>query len=237
MRIIPLTLFLLSCVVYSVFSLDLRGQLVWNEVCPNLGTLGQAKVVLDNGRLYGGVTRDGSFSIPNVSPGTYILQVIAHDHAFDRLRIDVLEGDDSLPEVRPYIPGTPLSPASKVLLPYPISLSPRVKYDYFIARESFNLIGMFQNPMMMIMLLTGVMMLAMPYLMKNMDPDLLQEVKDRQARIGNIQSSLQSGDLKSGFSAIMANLEDHKNAAAASSGSKPTSSSNVKNRGGKNKKR
>ena len=76
-----------------------------------------------------------------------------------------MQDEESTPIVRPYIPGTPLSPPSNVKLTYPISLSARAKYDYYVPKESFNLIGMFQNPMMMIMLFTGVMVLAMPYLM------------------------------------------------------------------------
>lgn len=32
-----------------------------------------------------------------------------------------------------------------------------------------------------------------------MDPEMLQEFKERQAKITSIQSSLQSGDLKSGY--------------------------------------
>jgi hypothetical protein len=47
-------------------------------------------------------------------------------------------------------------------------LTPRHKNRYFSPRESFNLLGMFQSPMMMIMALTGVMMLAMPYIMVNL---------------------------------------------------------------------
>lgn len=72
---------------------------------------------------------------------------------------------DSLPEVRPYTPGTPLSPASSVALPYPIILSATHKLDYYTQQQAFNLIGMFQNPMMMMMLLGGGLVFAMPYLM------------------------------------------------------------------------
>jgi len=234
---IPLTLLALASCWLSTTAFDLKGRIQWNDLCPGIGDLGQAKVVLDNGIAHGGVTRDGGFVIPDVTPGTYILSVQAHDYAFDGVRVDVLD-TDSLPEIRPYISGTPLSPPSPVSLPYPISLAARAKYEYFVDRESFNLLAMFKNPMMMIMVFTGVMMLAMPYLMKNMDPEVLQDFKERQARVGAIQSSLLSGDLKSGLNAIMDNAEDHKNAQAvtASSTAKPQSSSSVKNRG-KNKKR
>jgi hypothetical protein len=79
------------------------------------------------------------------------------------LRIDVAP-TDPVPEIRPYILGTPFNPASTISLPYPITLVPRSKNVYFVPRESFNLIGMFQNPMMLLMVLTGVMVFAMPYI-------------------------------------------------------------------------
>ena len=78
--------------------------------------------------------------------------------------MDVLE-TDSLPEIRPYIPGTSLSPASTVTLPYPIVLSAAAKLDFYAAHEAFNLVGMFKNPMMMMMLVGGGLVFAMPYIM------------------------------------------------------------------------
>ncbi|KAJ8495881.1 hypothetical protein ONZ51_g1494 [Trametes cubensis] len=232
---IPLTLFALaSACASAALALDLKGRVQWTPQCPSLQELGQAKVVLDDGKLRGGVTRDGSFVIPDVPAGTYILSVIAHDYQFEPMRIDVFESD-SLPEVRPYFPGTPLSPAAPATLPYPIMLSARAKNDYFVPRESFNVLAMFKNPMMMMMLGAGVLVLLMPTLMKNMDPEVLEDFKERQAKMANIQSSLQSGDLASGFSQLLAAGDEPK--AAASGSSKGASSGGAKQRGGKNKRR
>jgi hypothetical protein len=80
------------------------------------------------------------------------------------LRIDI-NPTDPLPEVHPYVLGTPFNPVSPIILPYPITLIARSKNSYFVPRESFNVVGMFQNPMMLIMVFTGVMMFAMPYIM------------------------------------------------------------------------
>lgn len=79
-----------------------------------------------------------------------------------QLRLDV---KNSTSEVRPYVPGTPLNPPSPVLLPYPVVLIPREKSVYFVPPETFNLIAMMSNPMMLLMVLGGGMMLATPYLM------------------------------------------------------------------------
>ena len=81
-----------------------------------------------------------------------------------KLRIDVLPSE-AVPEVRPYLPGTPLSPPSPVLLAYPIILTARQKANYFVEPESFNLLGMLRNPMVLMMVVTGALVMGMPYLM------------------------------------------------------------------------
>lgn len=77
--------------------------------------------------------------------------------------------------------GTPLMSTTSVYLRYPIVLTPRHKNSYFKPRDSFNLLGMFQNPMMMIMVLTGLMMFGMPYIMVT----LLSPIDVPCSRIGS----------------------------------------------------
>jgi len=200
---------LLSCVALA-FALDITGKVSWSDICPDAASLGQAKVSLNDGVFSSGVTHDGRFIIPDVLDGTYILSLISHDHSFDQLRIDV---NNSTLEVRPYVLGTPLKPPSSVLLPYPIVLTPREKSVYFVPPEAFNLVAMMSNPMMLLMVFGGGMMLAMPYLMKNLDPETVEEVREQQ---GKINGALQSGDLKTGISAIMATGDEHDSPAVLS---------------------
>jgi hypothetical protein len=198
---ITLFLQLLSCVALA-FALDIKGKISWNDVCPNAKTLGYAKASLDEGVFKGGIVVDGEFTIPDVPEGTYLLSIISHDFSFDQLRIDVTNSS-SFPEIRPYVAGTPMDPPSSILLSYPIVLSAKEKYDYFIPPESFNLAGMLSNPMMLLMVGGAVMMFAMPYLIKNMDPEALEEFKGQQAKMGSIQNAFQSGNIKAGISSIM----------------------------------
>lgn len=190
-----------------IFALELHGYIQWNNLCPNYEALESAKVLLDGGKMSGRVTRNGNFSISNVPPGTYVLSVLSHDYSFDHVRIDV-SPSEPLPEVRPYIFGTPLLTTTAFILPYPIMLIPRHKNRYFSPRESFNLLGMFQSPMMMIMALTGVMMLAMPYIMKQLDPETLDGLKG-QGKAASIEKSIQSGDPR-GLSALLSAGEEAK---------------------------
>ncbi|KAI5118631.1 hypothetical protein M0805_006998 [Coniferiporia weirii] len=186
---------------------NLEGRVAWNEVCPSYAELGHSKVVLDDGRYAGGIWQDGSFSIPDIDEGSYVLSVISHDYTFDNLRVDVYPTGEALPTARPYIPGTPHNPPSSVSLRYPVVLAPRQKADYFIERQSFDVLGMLRNPMVLMMLVMGVLMLGMPYIMKNLDPEMMKEVNGRQARYSNIQNAVQTGDFRGGISALLAETE------------------------------
>lgn len=116
-----------------------------------------------------------------------MLSVLAPQHQFDtvsrfkafvkcifwlsdfQLRVDVL-ADSNIPEIRPYIPGTPLEPPAAVKLPYPIELQPRRHVSFFVPIESFNLMGMFQNPMMLLMGVTAIIAIGAPYLLVRVYP-------------------------------------------------------------------
>ncbi|ELU41604.1 chromatin remodeling complex protein [Rhizoctonia solani AG-1 IA] len=81
---------------------------------------------------------------PGVADGAYILSVLAPDHAFDFVRIDV---DNNTVSAHPHVLGTPFElSVTGPTLSYPLTLSPRSKNVYFVPREGFNLAGMFQNP-------------------------------------------------------------------------------------------
>jgi hypothetical protein len=77
-------------------------------------------------------------------------------------RIDINQSSVSPVEVRPYILGIP---PSNVLRPYPLSITAKGKYVYFLPRETFNLGGMLSSPMMLAMIACGALVLAMPYIM------------------------------------------------------------------------
>ncbi|KAH9025863.1 hypothetical protein EDB85DRAFT_208761 [Lactarius pseudohatsudake] len=181
------------------FAAEISGFVQWNEHCADAIQLGHAKVVLDNSVASGSISRNGNFIIPDVAAGTYVASVVSHDHVFDKLRIDVPPEHDSPPEVSPYTIGTPLNPRSPIKLPYPIKFVPRQRKSYFVPLQSFNVVQMFQNPMMLITVFGGLMMLAMPYVTKNLDPALLQEAQQSQAKF---TTALQSGDLQSGITAL-----------------------------------
>ncbi|KAG8771702.1 hypothetical protein FRC15_003256 [Serendipita sp. 397] len=59
---------------------------------------------------------------------------------------------------------------------------------------------MLQSPMVLMMGITGLLVLAVPYLMKNMDPETLKEFQDQQQKMTKMQSNM---DLSSGLSNLL----------------------------------
>ncbi|KAF8707430.1 hypothetical protein RHS03_04343, partial [Rhizoctonia solani] len=133
-----------SCMT-SVWCANVEGKIEWNSICSGINELKPNTVVVLDGGLYsGGVRRSGEFTISGVADGAYILSVLAPDHAFDFVRIDV---DNNTVSAHPHVLGTPFElSVTGPTLSYPLTLSPRSKNVYFVPREGFNLAGMFQNP-------------------------------------------------------------------------------------------
>jgi len=102
---------------------------------------------------------------------------------------------DRTPLVYPYIPGTPLLPKPNVTYAHPFAVLAKRRNNYFVPAESFNVLGMFKSPMMLLMLGSGIMMFAMPWLMSNMDPEAVEDAKKMQAKIFGAQAAIQNGDL------------------------------------------
>ncbi|KAF8523147.1 hypothetical protein BU17DRAFT_64040 [Hysterangium stoloniferum] len=215
-----LSCFLIFSFALLVDGLDLNGVIQWNDICRGYRDIQGAKVILDNGRLSGSVRRNGGFTmqvasfsdISDVHSGVFVLSVISHDFLFDQvgsiqsssrkdasaplLRVDVSDAEHNV-SVRAFSPGTPLAAAPVASIGYPIVLAARARNAYFVEREAFNPLAMFQSPMMLMMLATGVMLFATPYLMANMDKDTLDEVKQKQGELLAAQSSISNMDISS----------------------------------------
>ncbi|KAK4684565.1 ER membrane protein complex subunit 7, partial [Tremellales sp. Uapishka_1] len=75
-------------------------------------------------------------------------------------------------------------------LPYPLKLSAFQKDDYFTQANGMNILGMLKNPMVLMMLFSGVLMWGMPKLIANMemDEETVAEVAQTRKRVANMQN-------------------------------------------------
>ncbi|KAG8936622.1 hypothetical protein FRC03_012416 [Tulasnella sp. 419] len=206
-------------------ALDVVGTIAWNDICRDVNVLKPAHVVLDSGRWKANVLRSGNFTIRDVEPGSYVLEVQARDHFFDQLRVDIVPSDpvpttttlapSATPsiltpsynvEARPIIPGTPhdIRPLP-ARVQYPLVLTPRAKKIYITPKQDFSIVAMFKsNPMMLMMLGSVGFMLLMPKLLSSMDPEDRKEFLERQNKMMSMQTSMKDSlDISSGFSKLL----------------------------------
>jgi len=87
--------------------------------------------------------------------------------------------------------------AGKQVLPHPLLLTAHAKYEYFEPRMGFSLLGLLKNPMLLMMLFSGVLMFLMPKMMENLDPEQKEQMQ-RQMEMQSDPSKMFShlwGDL------------------------------------------
>src|ERR1700749_1903449 len=80
-----------------------------------------------------------------------------------QVAVQVSADGHNVSRVLPYIPGAIVS-SDLPQLPYPIKLSAMSRNNYFIPRETFSILTMFGNPMMLMMGVGAVLIFAVPYL-------------------------------------------------------------------------
>ncbi|KIO22975.1 hypothetical protein M407DRAFT_114291 [Tulasnella calospora MUT 4182] len=116
-----LTTFLLLLLVSVVSAVDVHGSVEFNKVCLDIKALKPTRVTLDWGTYSAHVWRDGRFVLRNVEPGSYVLNVLARDHVFDQLRVDVIPKEQ--PEAKTDTPqtATGITSAAPSVTPGPLA--------------------------------------------------------------------------------------------------------------------
>lgn len=209
-------------------STEIKGRLR----LPNDQPIDTTLLTLNNGEYNTYTKPDGSFIFYNVRTGVHLLDVQSTTYMFSHVKIqlketdattETLEGNGSGLEMKciqyPYVG------ASKHAIPHPIILTAHATYNYFQPRPGFSIFNLLKNPMVLMMLFSVFLMVAMPTMMENLDPEQKEQMQ-RQMEMQQDPSKMLSqlwGDISGGGDVAGAN----------SSGN---SSTKMKN-GGKNTRR
>jgi hypothetical protein len=131
-------------------------------------------VATGNGGQYFTFPRvDGSFTIYEIPPGAYVLEVISTEYVFPLIRVDVSGKYNGKVKVRP---ANQLS----TFLPYPISLKPLQQATFFEQREPFHMLMLFTNPMFLMIGFSLIMTILLPKMMASIDPEAMKELQNEQ---------------------------------------------------------
>ncbi|OCK79421.1 hypothetical protein K432DRAFT_299897 [Lepidopterella palustris CBS 459.81] len=164
------------------------------------------------------LSRSNTFVFDNVTQGSWLAVVHSHDFAFEMLRVDVTaEGDGKGGEVekveawqsflgnewdnRGEVRGMGVvgmgSGGGVVVEVRAVGVK-----EFYQARGGFSPLSFLKNPMILMALFSLVLIVGMPYLIENMDPETKAEFEEIQKKspltgAGNPASQLQNFDFAS----------------------------------------
>ena len=152
-------------------------------------------------------TSDGNFTIHDIKPGVYIIDIISPIHHFSQVKclykpINKSESilDDTAIARKPdfscieyYYPGATKRTIDESNL---LVLTVLASYEYFETKRGFSLLSILKNPMVLMMILTGGIMYMLPKMMEGMDPEeraMMQKQIQMQQNPTQMMSNLFSG--------------------------------------------
>ncbi|KAM5342930.1 hypothetical protein ACJ41O_013896 [Fusarium nematophilum] len=136
------------------------------------------------------LSSSNTFVFRNVTPGSYLADVHCQTDAFHPLRIDVVEAVDAAEQevVRAWetFRGNDWGNKGEVV---PVREGSKGRgfevralggKNYFMERPTFSVFSILKNPMILMALVSLVMLVGMPKLMENMDPEMRAEFEAHQ---------------------------------------------------------
>ncbi|XP_046423782.1 ER membrane protein complex subunit 7 homolog isoform X1 [Neodiprion pinetum] len=121
-------------------------------------------VMANGGEHLGYLREDGSFTISNVPSGSYIIEVVNPNYAYEPVRVEInSKGKFRARKVN-------LIQTSQVIqVPYPLKMRPFAPFRYFQLREQWRVTDFLFNPMVLMMILPLLLIMVLPKIMN--DPE------------------------------------------------------------------
>ncbi|GAV08087.1 hypothetical protein RvY_17832 [Ramazzottius varieornatus] len=133
----------------------------------------RTKIALDGGEYFGFLNEDReSFTVYGVPPGSYLVEVYHPEFLFEAARVDI----SSKGKIRARRDGSE-GGAGQNQLAYPLRLKLQRKATYFQAKEAMRITDMLMNPMVLMMVLPLLVMIGIPKLLSQVDPEASREMQ------------------------------------------------------------
>ncbi|KAK5159159.1 hypothetical protein LTR04_005015, partial [Oleoguttula sp. CCFEE 6159] len=144
------------------------------------------------------LSRANTFVFEGLGQGSYLLQVHARDFVFAPLRVDVAEGEgeggketvDVFQTFRGHewsnkgvrLGGSSSAAEGGDADAVVVDVRPAAGREFYQQRGGFELLSFFKNPMILMALFSLVLIVGMPYMMENMDPETRAEFDEMQKK-------------------------------------------------------
>ncbi|GAN07726.1 secreted salivary protein [Mucor ambiguus] len=186
--------YITSLFVAIASALNIQGKIIPNAVLEDVSKIDSSttRIVLNGAQYTAHIQSNGEFNIPHVQPGSYLLEVQSIEHVYPKIRVDISEEN----QVQAAYTGLGIDWNQRgYSVVYPLEIQAKAEAEYFMQRQGFNIMGMFKNPMMLMMGFSAIMMFFMPKMMKslqNMDPEAANEISKSQADAQKMLSDMPS---------------------------------------------
>ncbi|KAK4511288.1 uncharacterized protein ATC70_012503 [Mucor velutinosus] len=186
--------YITSLLVAIASALNIQGKIIPNTVLEDVSKIDSSttRIVLNGAQYTAHIQSNGEFNIPHVQPGSYLLEVQSIEHVYPKIRVDINEEN----QVQAAYTGLGIDWNQRgYSVVYPLEIQAKAEAEYFMQRQGFNIMGMFKNPMMLMMGASAIMMFFMPKMMKslqNMDPEAANEISKSQADAQKMLSDMPS---------------------------------------------
>lgn len=137
--------------------------------------LTSTRIIVNGGEQLGFLRSDGSFSVHNLSPGSYVVEVANPDHTYEPVRVDINSKGKFRARRVNYIQSNLIQ-----TLAYPLKLKSRGPFQYFQIRETWRITDFLMNPMVLMMVVPLLLIMVLPKLMNAADPETQREMNQMQ---------------------------------------------------------
>lgn len=193
MSSIILKFILIICILISLVNgfQSIEGLITVNSILTSISSLGPTtRITLNHGQYSTYLKEDGSFTLQNIPPGTYTLNIENMYYTFERIRIDISK--ESIQATSSNL-GTDWKQMGSSIA-YPLLLEAKSKIEYFEKRDGFNVWKFISNPMILMSGGSLLTIFILPKLMGSIDPDLMKEIQSQpqpqMPQLPDISSSL-----------------------------------------------
>lgn len=137
--------------------------------------LSSTRILVNGGERFGFLKNDGSFSLSNLSPGSYVIEVANPNYIYETARVDINSKGKFRARKVNYIQSSLVQQIT-----YPLKFKVRGPYKYFQVRETWRITDFLFNPMVLMMVLPLLLIMILPKMMNAADPEAQREMQQMQ---------------------------------------------------------
>ena len=122
-------------------------------------SLMNTKILVNHGQFVGYVKEDGSFEVDNLPSDSYVVEIAHPKYIYDTARVDIT----SKGKIRARRVDN-IQPSLVQTIDYPLKFNPKSLHNYFQPRETWHVMDLLLNPMVIMMVVPLLIVWVLPKL-------------------------------------------------------------------------